>query len=212
MVVSDKYNFIFVHIPKTGGKSIRTILKDHIEISTHHRLENMNRNRIHAHLTLYEIRKYLNGYSFDNKGNVKPLQDPIKRFEGKKIFTVMRNPWDWVVSYYEFIKSRRRHPKYFEVNAMSFKDFIKSDYIKPQVNYVWNFTTNSIWPETKIIRFEDLQKGFNEMLLEVGLHQMQLPHLHKTKRGKYHEYYDEETKSLIANKFAKEIELLKYEF
>lgn len=93
-MVSTSNNFIFVHIPKTGGNSIQNILKNYSEDiiikDFNHQdgverfgLRNNNFN-YKKHSTLLDYKKILG----------KNL------FEQMFKFTLVRNPWDRMISYY----------------------------------------------------------------------------------------------------------------
>jgi len=128
-------------------------------------------------------------------------------------FTITRNPWDKMVSQY-FYNAFNWVPK-----GSSFKDYIKVFGEGKQITRFSPYHLPYISDENnKIIvdyigRFEELEKTMRVVSKETGIPYQPLPHKNKTKRNRdYTQYYDDETREIIARLFKKEIELFDYEF
>jgi hypothetical protein len=183
-MISHKHKFIFIHIPKTGGGSLEKVFRN---LDT----EYNNMKLLHSPISDY----------------------PMERKHYFK-FTFVRNPWDLRVSYYFYNKTqgtfRGRHArnKSFSEYVKFYSKKRKSLIARPQVYFLGRDVNNVDF----IGRFENLQNDFNKVCGEVGIPRQELPHAHKTNHKHYTEYYDDETRQVVAEKYKKDIEYFGYEF
>lgn len=119
MIISPGRGYIFVHIPKTGGTSMAMALedramKDDILIGDtpkakrrKGRLKGLKpAGRLWKHSTLQDI---------------DGIADPA----GYYVFTLVRNPWDRVVSLYHWLQTQSfDHPAVQRAQVLSFSNFI----------------------------------------------------------------------------------------
>lgn len=193
-MISHKHKFIFIHINKTGGTSIETAFSD----------DEVERKNPSKHATAIEYR---------NKFGDKFLE----YFK----FTIVRNPWDWLVSRYFWCKDDRRYHKHVRSD---FKNFMHSIGEEADIARVKILNRTLIPQHYRILdesenqivdfvgRFENLQEDFNISCDRIGIPHRKLPHKFKTKHKHYTEYYDDETREIVAEKYAKDIEYFGYEY
>ena len=60
-------------------------------------------------------------------------------------------------------------------------------------------------------RFENLENDYKYICQKIGL-TTKLPHVRASKHKHYTEYYDDETREIIADRYAKDIEYFGYKF
>jgi len=219
MISIDK-KFLFIHIPKTGGNSIQTVLKefsgDQIVIEEglpedKEGFEVVNpRYGTRKHSTLC---KY---YASMDPGLYNQL------FK----FTVVRNPWDRMVSHYF---SPHRGP--VQWNRQQFIEIVKfastlRDYVTVLPLIYWfphnvlKFVNRAISKVSGrldigvdyIARYESLDDDYQTICSKLEIPYSKLPVRNKGNREHYSVYYDEELKKMVQEKFTEEIKLMNYEF
>jgi chondroitin 4-sulfotransferase 11 len=196
MIISDSHNFVFVATTKTGSTSIEN------------------------HLKFYQSTKYkithLND-SYNKHCSLKIIYGKFPFIENYFKFAMVRNPFDWVVSWYFYRKSRQNKNN---TKNISFKKWLidenSSAYnikgIGLSLSQYDIINCNADIKIDFIGRYENIQKDFNVICDKIGIPQQQLPHKNKTKHKHYTEYYDDETREIVAQKYEKDIEYFGYKF
>jgi hypothetical protein len=136
-------------------------------------------------------------------------------------FTFVRNPWDRLVSWYFYHINDDEELK--TLYPQNFKEWVKTG-----MKSHWNEVDGTYWGDKDPInyqswiadekqynfigKFENLQEDFNIICDKIGIPQQKLPHKNKSKHKHYTEYYDDETRQIVAQKYAKDIEYFEYKF
>tara|TARA_A200000159_G_scaffold54006_1_gene50054 strand:- start:27253 stop:27858 length:606 start_codon:yes stop_codon:yes gene_type:complete len=199
-MISHKHKCIFIHIPRTAGSSIEVALQG----KDQWRLEPGTK-----HLVASTAKKLHKDY----------WDEYFK-------FSFVRNPWDRMVSMSKFpsfygcaIKNNllcvkgyinKFSPVEIDPRSASEKDRSSIPVIQDAV-YL-----NILNEELDFIgKFENLQQDFNTVCNEIGIAEQELPRLHKSSHKHhqhYTEYYDDETREIVAEKYRKDIEYFGYKF
>lgn len=126
-------------------------------------------------------------------------------FTAYRKYAFDRNPWDFLVSFYFF---RRRKG---EVANWDFDRFLHEYPVIPN----WDlYTEDGRVIADRVFRFEELDDGLRTIAGETGLAFDALPRDKASYReqGGYRSFYTASSRDLVANRFARTIELLGYEF
>ena len=189
-MISHKHKCIFTRVAKTGSSTL--IYKVFPEFGGH-RVSTNYRAKVEKcwshdsnHYPLYIT---------------KEITDS-EIYESYFKFAFVRNPWDRLLSAYFYTFDRLKN------TSANFDRWIRSN-LQPKYSMSqFKFTRGCNF----IGRFENLEKDFKFICDKIGLHSQQLPHKNKTNHRHYTEYYDDETRQLVAEKYAKDIEYFGYEF
>jgi hypothetical protein len=200
-MISFQKRFLFVHIPKTAGNSIQTILRHYSEdeiVALRAEQDGIERfglrnpnYKIKKHSTLAEYRAALGE----------------ARFRDLYRFTCVRNPWDRMVSYYFGTTSLvevwdRKEFRKLILRALSVTDYLQLD--KGDAHPFGNVDY--------VMRFENLADDFRTVTTKLGIPDAPLPQYNRSNREHYSKYYDAELRELISKRFAPEIERFGYAF
>lgn len=208
MIISHSHRFIFVHVSKTGGTSIERALdalrheppggrlnhwRSRLGLHWDHR-----RHRFAQHDTIVQARRVL----------------PRELFQGYFKFAFVRNPWDWLVSLYGYLQHTPEHRHYPQLSQMSFADYIEFEIQRgrrSQSAFVCD-AGGSLLVDF-IGRFERLETDFAQVLEQLGLSGIPLPHRNAgVSREPYQSYYDAATRARVAEHWAEDIRRFDYQF
>lgn len=141
--------------------------------------------------------------------NWSPL-DEIKNYWNDYFkFTVVRNPWDRIVSDLHFCKNKGFVDQNLTVKQDVIKNFKSVQRWKsPCVDWI---TLNGENQMDMVLRFENLQHDFQTLCDKLNINAT-LPMTNISKHKHYTEYYDDETRQMVAEKYAKDIEMFGYKF
>lgn len=185
MRISHKHKFIFIAVPKTGSTSVRSIIDPYSDITS----VNDKNSPYKHHTTALNLKKHFESEGWD-------WEDYYK-------FSVVRNPWERRVSSWAYRLKKGQH------NYNEFKDFAIHYPASPQFNWLSNENGDLLMDY--VFKLEDLG-GIDKVFDHLGLPHTKLPHKNKNGHKHYAEYYDEETKAIVAEKYMKDIEYFGYEF
>lgn len=212
-MINHKHKFIFIHIPKTAGNSIDTLFsrKDLVDEGLWHHTSSQLIDRL-------GLETWNNYYKF----------------------TVVRNPWDRLISEYSWQSGtgKRQISTPWGNKEGTFEDFVNmvkgqpndhlstceraspTWYPKSEINN-GHLADQTCFTEVKdgasnldfIIKYENLQSGFNHVCKAIGLEKLNLPHRNKSNRSSnYREYYNESTKAITLEKYNRDIINFNYQF
>lgn len=201
MIISDAHKLLFVHVQKTGGVTLTNLLKSQLtDVRSVHKR--------HAPLqTILTKEPALTDYW---------------------TFGFVRNPWDRMVSWWSMIENWRNWSERKGIDASdrwnefwrgsseytSFEQFVIEGtqtfprLRRAQIDYLSTPTRTADF----IGRTERLSEDSRTALEHFGLSTEGLGHDNKSKRTGYREYYTPETRDLIGELFAKDVEAFDYEF
>lgn len=217
MLISHSHRFIFFHVAKTGGLSVRSALLPYTEEPDKFKIKRPPAQKAGRPNPFYAVWEalLLHATACDAQ---KELPEAL--FKGYYKFAFVRNPWDWQVSMYHFILNEPTHVRHDLVAALgSFDRYLD-----------WVVATPSPYPKgaTKhqhetlvdssgcllvdhIGRYETLAPDFAQICRQLGL-TAQLPHLNRSKHRNYQSYYNERSRQMVAEHFATDIHLFGYTF
>lgn len=204
-MINHRYKFIFVHINKCAGLSVRRALP----------------RGTRGHNT---IQHYLDLCA--RKG-----RDPAEYFK----FTIVRNPWDKIVSFYHY--HQRRGWEIFPwtpATEPDFNTFVQRLFVdnsgalatdifrgrKGDATHHLRLSNSLDWvsgPDGRVLvdfigRVERLQADFDVICDRIGIRRRELPHVNRSSHRPYWEYYDDTSRAVVAARFQRDLDYFGYRF
>jgi hypothetical protein len=204
MLISHDHRFLFVHIQKTGGTSLATLLR----------------------AKMPDVRTFAGTHDHAAWAR-RTLGESYGRYFS---FAFVRNPWERLVSWYAMIvhraqtesQSLNRFWRYVLDHARTFDEFLygctdtiedvdgRKSILYNQLDYI------SDEAGTVIVDFVGRYERFNQdagvVLQKLGLGPAPLPHENQSDHRDYRSYYTDDTRRLVAERYARDIEHFGYRF
>lgn len=214
MIISRQRSFVFVHIPKTGGTSLATALEDRATADDiligdmpkaqrrRGRLKDlMPKGRLWKHSTLSDI------------DGVLSVAEITQMFA----FTLVRNPWDRVVSYYHWARAQQfDHPAVQLAQRSDFAGFVSDAAVQqslrrtPAGHYMQ--TADGVERCDLFIRLEHFERDAQPLWDHLGF-KVALPRINASDRaGDYKSAYTDLTRAIVADVCANDIARFGYRF
>lgn len=211
-MIFHAHRCIFVHIPRTGGTSVENLL-----------WPGSAATRRESDLWMGFVDEHHNKYQTDGLQHL--FATHIRAEVGADVFsryfkfTIVRNPWDKAVSQFMFMNKNKREKLRNFVGMRqgdSFKRYLelaaRTTHVhwEPQVKFLRD--SNGEWLVDYIGRYENFSGSVSHVLRSVGLDATAIPHENRSNRGPYQDYYDDESREMVAQLYADDIEAFSYHY
>ena len=211
MLLSVEKKFIFVHIPKTAGSSITTALQPYSL--------NSKRTAWRRFCSKFPIKEnpMFATLSVHSKASWIRTKIPSDMYDNYCKFAVVRNPFEFAVSSYYFLRKNRGSRQHRKALTWEFSDFVcyleaKNKVTKmDQSSWICNRKNELIIDQ--VLCFENLQTDFESLLNCLHLQSdTKLPRTNTTDHEGYQVYYNSVDRRRAEQIFARDIERFSYQF
>jgi hypothetical protein len=202
-MISISHNWLFIHIPRTGGNSVQSVLAPYSE-------DHLTQGAFQDGIDRFDVQGFYTGnkhFSLQDYADIVPQEIFSKLFK----FTVVRNPWARAISsFFLPLKwiSAGRQPRW---SASEFRGDIEH---MPSMARMLN--VNGIPGQMDLLlRFETLEIDFAALTKRLGIETgATLPHKNKGYSAEnWRHYYlkSPDLVDLVAERFAEDIEMFGYD-
>ena len=210
MIISPSKNFIFIHVYKVAGTSIRSLLQPEALRARDRAYfkclrwagiqSPLDYRQYKQHTTAAEIRHSLGADRFANFFS----------------FAFVRNPWDWQVSLYHYmLQTPHHHSHDFCKSLGSFTRYIDwrcENEVRLQKNFLFE---NGDQLVQYIGQIENINNDLNYICMRIGIalpSDFELGKRNTSRHHSYRDYYNSRTRDRVAECIAEDIDAFDYTF
>lgn len=209
-LVSKKHNFIFVHIFRCGGNSVRKMLGAPAVGSTVNTLN--GKEVLGVHVDAVDLKQY-----YENIGKSAFYDNAFK-------FTFVRNPFSWLVSTYKYIAYSPGHGFNSTVCNMNYLEFLHW-YVEVAMKLNRPFGANKyqqlhhfIYNEDEELlvdfvgNMEHLSRDMKVIEEETGITIDTIEHINRTVSTSWKSYYNHNSIKYVQNQFQTDLKWFDYSY
>lgn len=209
MLISHKHKFLFLHVPKSAGTSIRSALASYSEVRPTHTPKHVYNHHVRAN--------HLKSHFESQKWN---WSEYFK-------FTFFRNPWDITASIWHYAHKCIQETKGIDTsnwansdwfvrakritNLNNFDEFV-FNYVSYDTQLSFAFDENNNLIVDFIGDFDNLNKDFNTICQKIGITTPDLPKLNQSSSRPYQSLYSQKSIDHVHKIYKKTIDYMNFSF
>jgi len=219
--LSLQSRLLFVHLYKNAGSSIESALRSSFVNDLSLRPPSITKSKfvnkiVHQHLLLRSghLAMPIRTRGLDRLSVLEALNKhlPVTTFEENinlndvYSFAVVRNPWSWQVSIFNYARSSLSHYQHGQPQYRDFHNYIRwrcSSEVRLQTRFLSNHS--GYLGISKILRYENLTEEWACLRCDQKWKLPDLPHVNKSTFDDYRSYYTDATAELVASAFRPDI-------
>jgi len=204
MLLSVSHRFIFIHVNKVAGSSMKHALA---QFDRRPSTSPLNKLKSKLHLARDYRKRF---YPVHTYASQLQRELPAEVYNEFFKFAFVRNPWDWLVSTYNYLRNMPTH-RHHQRAMNSF-----AEYTHYEIAHGDRSQASFICKDEDVIvdfvgRFETLGDDFAIVCQRLGI-DVALPHTNKARHRDYREYYDDKLAEMVGQHWRQDVGLFGYEF
>lgn len=191
MTLSHKLKFIFIHVHRTGGSTLISLLKSELG----HDVEVLSQHGNAATLEKLQLENHPEYFTFG----------------------FVRNPWERLLSWYLLIN--KESPRPLETDRAEFELFLDEERAAEPSDKYFHYNQLDYFPKNheaienfKIFRYENYEQEVENIFNLLQIPKFSIEKHNGTKAIDYRDYYSEKSKLWVEQNCQRDIEFFNYSF
>jgi hypothetical protein len=202
-MISNSHHFIFIHVYKAAGSSIRAALSAYESKTFQLTLKIIDKARRTAGMdSTLALQKHSTAAEY--------LSVLKERYWDYFKFAFVRNPLDWQVSLYHYTQQTPEHHEHALIRSFTFDEYIEwrcHACPRHQIDLLTDSSGNVI--VDFIGKVENIDHDFHSVAKLLGI-KATLPHVNRSAHRDYRDYYTPASRAMVVDTFRRDFEMLDY--